>query len=517
MLVESTHRQSSNLISESAHHKGWQIASLFLFAVAALAIAYQPVMFNFFTSDDFYIIAWLHSVKHNPLLLFQGVYEGTPYYRPLINLVWFAEYLLCGTNSCLFRVIAIVYKLVSAVVLGLVLSELSPVSKGQNKTPTSFAWSIFSAGLFLLYPLHTEPINWFVSTTEVLVNLFILTSFLFYLRWRRQKESLLAVLSCAFAVCAFLTKETAVIIPLILIAYELLPNNPILSPVASSAINYLNRRLRFFAGSIFTTPYWLLLGGYLFMRKQMTGEFLGSWNNTVFHFTNNQTMFKAWLQSLKMIVMPLSSAEFNHNYIAYSLWLLTVVSLVALTIRSMWKDHQRLLLGTFTVVWFLISLLPMLKLLWITPDLLNARYGYIASVPLCAFLMFGLAKTEKNKLANDGRYVLFFLVLILSTIILRNNNSAWAETGQLTNNMRSDFARIHTEIAGDPQIYFFNMPAQYKGVPIAGIKTIQSMNHIPFSAQNFDNGFWFLDNGQLPLAGNEKNANSYFLPLEYTW
>ncbi len=60
---------------------------------------------------------------------------------------------------------------------------------------------------------------------------------------------------------------------------------------------------------------------------------------------------------------------------------------------------------------------------------------------------------------------------------------------------------------------------QYEGVPIAGIKTIQSMNHIPFSNKNFDNGFWFINNNQ-SMSGNtienaleQRQSGTYF----YGW
>ncbi len=492
MSVQSIYRSGHDLIKIPMHPR-WQAVVFSALMLIALAIAYQPVMFNFFTSDDFYIIAWLHSIKHNPALLFQGVYEGTPYYRPLTNLIWFAEYLLCGTNSWWYRVIAIIYKLLTTVVLGFLLAELLPdTSKDQKQITTRVNWSLFSASLFLLYPLHTEPINWFVSTTEALVNLFILSGFLFYIYWRKQGKISLLVTSCAFAICAFLSKETAVILPLILVIYE-----------------YFNQRFKLFANAVTTLPYWFLLSGYLLLRKSVTGNFLGTWSDTVFHFTNNQMMFKAWLQSLKTILIPLSSTIFNHNHIAYCLWLVMLTALTSLTVHSLWKNRSHATLGIFIVIWFFISLLPMLKLLWITPNLLNARYGYIASVPLCAFLMFGLAMISNHKIADYWRYVLFFLVLAFSTMVLRSNNLAWAEAGRLTNSMRYDFARIHKEIAGDPKIYFFNIPDQYKGVPIAGIKTIQSMNHIPFSDKNFDNGLWLLDEDQLEA----EKTGAYF----YRW
>jgi hypothetical protein len=139
-----------------ASHRPSPALWLILAVVAALAIAYQPVIFNFFTSDDFYIISWLHSLQHQPLRLFQGVYEGTPYYRPFTNAFWFCEYLVCNTDSVLYRLISIGIEFLSAIVLGFILTELSTVNK--TKIANS-EWPFFAAGLFLLWPLHTEPIN----------------------------------------------------------------------------------------------------------------------------------------------------------------------------------------------------------------------------------------------------------------------------------------------------------------------------------------------------------------------
>ncbi len=203
----------------------WLIAIFAIFLLALIAAAYQPVMFNFFTSDDFYIISWLDEAKKHPHLLFTDVYAGTPYYRPLLNAFLFIEYLACGTHSCAYRIISLGYEIIAVVVLTFLLAELESVNKVQKRTPSAVLWPLCSVGFFLLYPLHTEPINWFVSTTEVLANLFVLASLLAYVYWRKNGKNVFAVISCIFTGCSFLIKEVTVILPAILVSYELLVNS----------------------------------------------------------------------------------------------------------------------------------------------------------------------------------------------------------------------------------------------------------------------------------------------------
>ncbi len=71
----------------------------------------------------------------------------------------------------------------------------------------------------------------------------------------------------------------------------------------------------------------------------------------------------------------------------------------------------------------------------------------------------------------------------------------------MTNNLLAEFQRLHKEIPGDPPMYFVNIPVNYHGVAIAGITCSQSMNHRPFSQQDFDSSIWLLDSDQsLPIG-----------------
>ncbi len=299
---------------------------------------------------------------------------------------------------------SLLYLLITAGILWQIVGEFAEIFNGANVSDKAseqsrwakINWCCFSASFFILYPLHTEPINWFVCTTELLANIFILGSFLFFIYWRNRNLGWFQFLSYLLAACALLTKEVAVILPAILFVYDVLLNGaalPVQEPQKISGLLVFANKL--FSAARITAGYWLLLVIYLCLRKLMTGEFLGSWSNPIFYFSDSQMMFKAWFQSIKIILNPISSAAFNHNTPVYLAWTLMLIDLAFLTVANVYKNRQQILLSVFLICWFFLSLAPMAKLLLITPELLDARYGYIASIPLCIFLMLGLAYRKK--------------------------------------------------------------------------------------------------------------------------
>ena len=335
------------------------------------------------------------------------MYDGTPYYRPLLNLLLFLEYFLCGPNGISFRFFSLLYLLITAYILCLLIGEFAKVinfanisEKVANGANGQKLIGVYLRLVFFFFSLciRSRLIGLF-APLELLVNIFILASFLFFIYWRNSNSIRFQFVSCLFAACAFLTKEVAVILPPILFVYELLvggemPTNTdnritkLLpkNPEVTALVNKLFKVMKL------TANYWFLLIIYLCLRKIMTGEFLGNWNNNVFHFSDNRMMFAAWWQSFKIILNPISSAVFNKNFPVHLAWILMLIDLIYLTLASAYKDSKKISLLLFLVCWFFISLMPMARLLYfITPDLLDARYGYIASMPLCILLMMGIS------------------------------------------------------------------------------------------------------------------------------
>jgi hypothetical protein len=78
-----------------------------------------------------------------------------------------------------------------------------------------------AALLFAFHPIHVESVAYVTASTDLLVTLFALISFLAYFWFREEGASLVYFIISIFAAAmAMLSKETAVMYPWLLVAYE---------------------------------------------------------------------------------------------------------------------------------------------------------------------------------------------------------------------------------------------------------------------------------------------------------
>jgi tetratricopeptide (TPR) repeat protein len=80
--------------------------------------------------------------------------------------------------------------------------------------------ALLAALIFGLHPAHIEAVAWISGVTEPLLGVLLLASFLSYARWRRESGRKWRLISLALFTLALGEKETAVILPALLLAYE---------------------------------------------------------------------------------------------------------------------------------------------------------------------------------------------------------------------------------------------------------------------------------------------------------
>jgi Tfp pilus assembly protein PilF len=82
------------------------------------------------------------------------------------------------------------------------------------------AVGIIGGLLFVVHPLHTEAVVWLSGRKDLLFALWMLLSFIFYIRWREGVRRAY-VWSVLFFILALLSKVTAAMLPAILLLYEM--------------------------------------------------------------------------------------------------------------------------------------------------------------------------------------------------------------------------------------------------------------------------------------------------------
>jgi hypothetical protein len=80
--------------------------------------------------------------------------------------------------------------------------------------------ALLAALIFGLHPAHIEAVAWVSGVTEPLLGVLLLASFLAYARWRRESARKWRLISLALFALALGEKETALILPALLLAYD---------------------------------------------------------------------------------------------------------------------------------------------------------------------------------------------------------------------------------------------------------------------------------------------------------
>jgi tetratricopeptide (TPR) repeat protein len=167
---------------------------------------------------------------------------GTPvrslaYYRPLMKVIHLAEYAAFGTNPIPYNVVNI---LLNALVVALCFLLVSSI--------TGNSWVAFGASfLYAVNPARAEVVSWSYSDSYIVMAVLSLSSLYLY----HKRRYFPALLLFAFAL---LSHETAVVLPMMVLFYELLV-----------------RRERSFATAGWLFGFFLLTGLFLIVRRSVAG------------------------------------------------------------------------------------------------------------------------------------------------------------------------------------------------------------------------------------------------------
>src|SRR5438105_11584085 len=149
--------------------------------------------------------------------------ENGVYYRPLFNLYLLVNYQLFHLNPAGWHLLLVIWHtLVTLLVFWLARRLLKDE-----------AGALIAALIFGVHPIHIESVAWISGVTEPMLALFFLGSLLGYLRWRdgmwaerasdepaTQRPAKWLALSLGLYGLALFSKETAMVMPALIFAYE---------------------------------------------------------------------------------------------------------------------------------------------------------------------------------------------------------------------------------------------------------------------------------------------------------
>ncbi|OIO35730.1 MAG: hypothetical protein AUJ74_05080 [Candidatus Omnitrophica bacterium CG1_02_44_16] len=183
---------------------------IFLILLIAVFAAYGNFLGGQFIWDDKPLIADDPFVK-NPHLWDRAFsterYEnsGINYYRPLVAISFILNSVFLGTDPFWYHLVNIILHFCVGYLLYLFLRM-------------KFSWQFVSfaaAMIFLVHPLHAQVVTFISGRADSLCALFILSSLIFFIKTPDKRANI--YLSYFMFILALLTKETAIVLPFLLL------------------------------------------------------------------------------------------------------------------------------------------------------------------------------------------------------------------------------------------------------------------------------------------------------------
>lgn len=356
-------------------------------AVAALAVlVYANSVGNSFAYDDSHIIVdneAIQSLASLPAALLEPYWpeefgQELGLWRPLTTAALGLQWVLWHGNPAGFHLVNVLLHGAASVLVLLFLAELLP-----------FAAAVAAALIFAVHPVHVEAVANIVGIAEPLAAAFFLAACIFYLRRRgRLRVGDVALLTGLYA-AAFLTKESAIALPGALLLLDAATGR--LRPRGLGA--YLRRRLPLYgvlaaAAALFVAARLSVLGSVAHPFPPLGADVLQDVNRF-------WTIFSVWPHYVRLLFFP---ADLSADYaplvipLAYGPTLAAVVGifepLVFLALAAViWRGAEpvspdadsRRTLAT-GILWFVLTMLPVSNLFFLSGVLLAERTLYTPSV-----------------------------------------------------------------------------------------------------------------------------------------
>jgi len=341
-----------------------------------------------------------------------GAGKQSNMYRPILLLSFAFDYSLWKDNPFGYHLTNIFLHSLNAVFVFLLI---------RNLFKNNFI-AFFTAILFAIHPVQTEAVAYASGRTDPLSAFFLLGSLFFYEKFLNNNRLSLAfyLSSFVFFLLAILSKESAVILPLLLTAVLLIKTKTIKS--------------KFSRHFLYLIPFVLLSAGYFYLR--MTRFNFGNTLNFYQNITTSEeisvysqsiatrlfTFAGVFLEYLKIVLFPkelIFARNVNLINSFFNFQVFGFIVIFCLFAFFSWKNFRKNNLFLFSFIWFFASILPTSGLIPIN-SILAEHYLYLPSVALFLLISFYLyqiffsAKTVFIKMT-----VIFTLSVIAPALFLR--------------------------------------------------------------------------------------------------
>jgi hypothetical protein len=343
-----------------------------------------------------------------------SIYGNVNYYRPLQTVSYMVDYFLWGELPAGFHATNILFH-----VLAVLLVYVFIMTLFKEKTVAFIA-----ALMFAVHPVHTTVVSYIAGRADAMLCVFTLGALTLYMRFRYEGNGIACyALSVVFFVLALMTKETAMIIPVVIALFD------------GYGRQFTRLRTEPRPGS-YQSALWLILAAYILFRM-MRMSFFVEGAMAPFPFGNRlATAPYNMAQYLRLTFLPNDLHMGRQPWIAGSLFeekVIVSIIVIALVAVFAYRSRKSAEPVWFGLCWFTVMIFPTLNI--ITPLFYTVaeNWLYIPSIGLFLAIAW-LAKRAYEKLSSSGRPVSRYVVvaavaayILVMAVITVDHNKVWKD------------------------------------------------------------------------------------------
>ena len=302
------------------------------------------------------------------------------YYRPLFLLWLRVNDLVFGNHAWGWHFTTLLAHVLATLLVYLLALRLGITSDA----------ALLAALIFGLHPAHIEAVAWISGVTEPLLGILLIASFLAYVQWRMESARKWKVISLALFALALGEKETALILPGLLLAYDWFFGKRWGSPLEwGRNLAWCGEALRR------TWAYFLLIALYVPARVYA----LKGFSHPTTPLSKEQLIF-TWPSLIwfwvRHLVWPAGLSTFyNFPAVIHPMlrnFILPCLFDVGVAV-ALFVGVRRSRTGAFFAVWLVLPLIPLLDLrVFVANDFAHDRYLYLPSIGLAILIALVLKK-----------------------------------------------------------------------------------------------------------------------------
>lgn len=266
----------------------------------------------------------------------------------------------------------------------------------------SNGFAAFAASLiFAIHPVQTEAVTWVSGRSNVLFLFFFLSSFIFHIRRKDAGMITNYGIALIFFALALLSKEMAIVLPLVLILYDM---------------HYSDKKgLKYYIKHY--SPFFLIALFYLMARYSVLGKISQKdawWGGSM--GSNFLTMLKALAGYVRLLILPFNLRVGYVVDVSKSLFdpdtLLAAIILSVLAV--LYFSFRRKKEFSFFMLWFFVCLIPVYNIVPFKA-IMAERFLYLPSIGYAALLGIMFANRRERFGANSaGRAVVTIIFIALA-------------------------------------------------------------------------------------------------------